>query len=80
MADYVGFAGRLDRARDALAQAGLDALLVTPGADLRYLSRYDALALERLTCLVLPATGRPPWWCRPWKSWLPRGPQCPGWT
>ena len=26
MADYVGFAGRLDRARDALAQAGLDAL------------------------------------------------------
>ena len=39
MADYVGFAGRLDRARDALAQAGLDALLVTAGADLRYLSR-----------------------------------------
>ena len=46
-------------ARDALAQAGFDALLVTPGADLRYLTGYDALALERLTCLVLAATGAP---------------------
>jgi Xaa-Pro aminopeptidase len=42
-----------------LVQAGIDALLVTPGADLRYLTGYDALPLERLTCLVLPATGEP---------------------
>ena len=59
MAEHADFAGRLDRARDALVQAGLDALLVTPGADLRYLTGYDAIALERLTCLVLPAGGAP---------------------
>ncbi|MDQ1699740.1 MAG: hypothetical protein QOG34_1603, partial [Frankiaceae bacterium] len=32
---------------------------VTPGADLRYLTGYEALPLERLTCLVLPARGEP---------------------
>ncbi|MFF9556144.1 M24 family metallopeptidase [Streptomyces albus] len=52
-------ADRLDRARVAAARAGLDALLISPGADLRYLTGYDALQLERLTCLVLPADGRP---------------------
>jgi Xaa-Pro aminopeptidase len=41
----------------AAADAGIDALLVTPGADLRYLVGYDALPLERLTCLIVPATG-----------------------
>ncbi|HEX6754835.1 MAG TPA: aminopeptidase P family N-terminal domain-containing protein, partial [Mycobacteriales bacterium] len=51
--------GRLDRARAATAVAGLDALLITPGPDLRYLTGYPALALERLTCLVLPAEGDP---------------------
>lgn len=48
---------RLTRAHEATAAAGLDALLLTPGADLRYLTGYDAHALERLTCLVLTATG-----------------------
>jgi Xaa-Pro aminopeptidase len=48
---------RLDLAAAAAAKAGVDALLLTPGADLRYLTGYDALPLERLTCLVLPATG-----------------------
>jgi Xaa-Pro aminopeptidase len=51
--------GRLERARAAAAAAGLDALLITPGPDLRYLTGYPALALERLTCLVLPAEGDP---------------------
>ena len=37
----------------------MDALLVSPGADLRYLTGYEALPLERLTCLVLPASGDP---------------------
>ena len=50
---------RLDRARSAAGDAGIDALLLTPGADLRYLTGYDALALERLTCLVLPVRGEP---------------------
>ncbi|HZC26738.1 MAG TPA: Xaa-Pro peptidase family protein, partial [Actinopolymorphaceae bacterium] len=50
-------ADRIARARSAAASADLDALLVSPGADLRYLTGYDAKALERLTCLVLPAEG-----------------------
>jgi Xaa-Pro aminopeptidase len=50
---------RLSRAQAAAAEAGLDAILVTPGADLRYLTGYAAMPLERLTCLVLPASGDP---------------------
>ena len=53
------FANRLSRAVQAIADGGVDALLITPGADLRYLVGYDAKALERLTCLVLPASGEP---------------------
>ncbi|MDQ1746445.1 MAG: hypothetical protein QOD07_708 [Frankiaceae bacterium] len=50
---------RLGRATQAAETAGVDALFVTPGADLRYLTGYEALPLERLTCLVLPARGEP---------------------
>ena len=50
---------RMSRAKEAAAAAGLDAVLVTPGADLRYLTGYDAVPLERLTCLVLQASGDP---------------------
>ncbi len=46
---------RLDRAAAASAEAGLAALLLTPGPDLRYLTGYDAPQLERLTCLAVPA-------------------------
>ena len=52
-------ADRLARARLATASAGMDALLVTPGPDLRYLTGYDAIPLERLTCLVVQAQGDP---------------------
>jgi Xaa-Pro aminopeptidase len=48
-------ADRLARAEAAARQAGLAALLVTPGPDLRYLTGYDAQQLERLTCLAVPA-------------------------
>ncbi|MGC5020186.1 M24 family metallopeptidase [Micromonospora sp. DT47] len=50
---------RLAAAQRATAAAGLDALLLTPGSDLRYLTGYHAHAGERLTCLVLPAEGEP---------------------
>jgi Xaa-Pro aminopeptidase len=50
---------RLGRAAAAAGDAGLAALLLTPGPDLRYLTGYDAHQLERLTCLVVPAS-RPP--------------------
>ena len=41
-----------------MGAAGVDALLVGPGADLRYLTGYHALPLERLTLLVARADGR----------------------
>src|ERR671935_3254249 len=50
---------RITRAQQALVEAGLDGLVVTPGPDLRYLTGYDAKPLERLTALVLPAAGDP---------------------
>src|SRR3954451_8715834 len=50
---------RIQRAQSAMAAAELDALLVAPGPDLRYLTGYDAHPLERLTVLVLPAEGAP---------------------
>jgi Xaa-Pro aminopeptidase len=50
---------RLDRAQAATRAAGIDALLVSPGPDLFYLTGYSAVPLERLTCLVLPAEGDP---------------------
>ena len=46
---------RLELAAAAARDAGLAALLLTPGPDLRYLTGYDAHQLERLTCLVVPA-------------------------
>jgi Xaa-Pro aminopeptidase len=48
---------RLDRAAEQMTRAGIDALLVGPGADLRYLTGYHALPLERLTLLVVRADG-----------------------
>jgi Xaa-Pro aminopeptidase len=53
------FVGRLARAAEAAARQDFDAILVTPGPDLRYLVGYDAVPLERLTCLVLPSSGDP---------------------
>ncbi len=50
-------AGRLAQAAEAAGRAGLDALLLTPGPDLRYLTGYDAHQSERLTCLAVPAAG-----------------------
>jgi Xaa-Pro aminopeptidase len=51
------FAARLSRAREAQARRGVDALLVSVGPDLPYLTGYEAMPLERLTVLVLPRDG-----------------------
>ncbi len=48
---------RLQRAQQSLTAHGLDGLLIGPGPDLRYLVGYHAIALERLTCLVVPTSG-----------------------
>ncbi len=50
---------RLNRARETADADSVDAILLTPGPDLRYLTGYDALPLERLTCLVLPVNDDP---------------------
>jgi len=52
-------ADRLDLVRSSARAAGLDAVLLTPGPDLRYVTGYDAKQLERLTCLAVPARGDP---------------------
>ena len=44
---------RLAHASEAARRAGLGAVLVTPSADLVYLTGYAPLPLERLTCLIL---------------------------
>ncbi len=48
---------RLSHAAELTRGEGWDGLLVTPGPDLRYLAGYDAVPLERLTCLVLRSDG-----------------------
>ncbi|TVS86946.1 M24 family metallopeptidase [Mycobacterium helveticum] len=53
------YAQRLAAVAAATAGAGLDALVITPGYDLRYLVGSRAQTFERLTALVLPASGDP---------------------
>ncbi|RJQ80005.1 aminopeptidase P family protein [Pseudonocardiaceae bacterium YIM PH 21723] len=50
---------RLARAASAAAEAGVSALLISPGSDLKYLIGADVSSFERLTCLVIPAEGTP---------------------
>jgi Xaa-Pro aminopeptidase len=53
----MSFSGRVGRVRDRLAELELDAVLLSVGPDLPYLTGYEAMPLERLTMLVLPADG-----------------------
>lgn len=50
---------RIERAQQALPANDAAALLVGVGAELQWLTGYEARPLERLTMLVLPADGRP---------------------
>jgi Xaa-Pro aminopeptidase len=50
---------RLTAASAEAERRGLTALLITPSSDYAYLLGYRPPALERLTCLVLPAAGSP---------------------
>jgi len=49
---------RMEEASRLASEAGLDALLLGVGPELRYLTGYGAMPLERLTMLVLSARGR----------------------
>ncbi|MCU1448254.1 MAG: putative dipeptidase [Acidimicrobiales bacterium] len=50
-------ADRIGRVRRRLDELDIDALLLSIGADLPWLTGYTAMPLERLTMLVLPADG-----------------------
>jgi Xaa-Pro aminopeptidase len=50
-------ATRQARARSRMDELGTDVLLLSVGADLPYLTGYEAMPLERLTMLVLPRDG-----------------------
>src|SRR3954447_23666081 len=47
------------RARERMADLGVDVLCCSVGADLPYLIGYEAMPLERLTMLVVPREGDP---------------------
>jgi Xaa-Pro aminopeptidase len=54
------YTDRRRRAAEQAAATGLDGVLVAPGPDLRYFLGYTPTAeTERLTMLVIPATGEP---------------------
>ncbi|MBT6970251.1 MAG: aminopeptidase P family protein [Actinobacteria bacterium] len=53
------FAQRIEKARSLMAAQGVDALLLSLGADLPYFCGYEAMPLERLTMLVVPKDGLP---------------------
>ena len=56
--DPAVFAARVERARTAMTAAGVDALVLSVGSDLPWLTGYHAMPLERLTLLVLPRDGQ----------------------
>jgi Xaa-Pro aminopeptidase len=53
----MSFSDRIERARTELDVQDVDAMLLSVGADLPYLTGYSAMATERLTMLVLPREG-----------------------
>ncbi len=57
--DAAILADRLRRLAAHAATAGADAVLISPGADLRYFLGHSVPSHERLTCLVVPAAGSP---------------------
>jgi Xaa-Pro aminopeptidase len=53
----VNYPQRIARARARMHDLGVDVLCLSGGPDLRYLVGYEAIPLERLTMLVVPADG-----------------------
>ncbi len=51
--------GRIEATRSEMRRRGIDALLVSVGSDLPYLTTYRAFPLERITALILPVDGDP---------------------
>lgn len=53
MAATSDYMERINRAQSHMQELGIDLMLVTPSADLRYLIGYNAIPLERLTALAI---------------------------
>ena len=53
------YTGRIARSQATMKREGIDALCVSVGSDLPYLTGYRVMPLERVTMLVVPAVGRP---------------------
>lgn len=53
------YTGRLARLQERMTAADVDVTLLSVGADLLYLTGYEAMASERLTVLVVPKAGEP---------------------
>ena len=53
----MSYAERLARARARMDELDVDVVLLSVGADLPYLTGYEAMPLERLTMFVLPRAG-----------------------
>ena len=53
------FADRLARLAEQAGSYGADVILIAPGPDLEYFIGHSVASHERLTCLVVPATGEP---------------------
>lgn len=57
MAMGTPFPGRMDRLQEAMATSGVDAVLLSVGPELPWLTGYEAMPLERLTMLVVSIDG-----------------------
>jgi Xaa-Pro aminopeptidase len=51
------YAGRVARLQSQMNQESVDVVLLSAGSDLPYFSGYEAVPLERLTMLIVPAEG-----------------------
>jgi Xaa-Pro aminopeptidase len=53
------YASRVRRLQDLMGERGVDAVLLTAGADMPYFSGYTAMPLERITAFVVGRDGEP---------------------
>ncbi len=53
------YSSRVKRLQELMSEKDIDSVVFTAGADLPYFSGYTAMPLERITALVVPASGKP---------------------
>ena len=56
------YVGRLARTRTKMAEAGVDALIITDPANMNYLTGYDAWSFYVPQAVIVPATNEAPLW------------------